>query len=296
MFSLALSAFSLTSCSKKHVIETDIAGNGAESVSGKAGYVYENLTDENGENVTDAEGETVTVAVPVEEADSGAAGEKSGDKSAETTTKKGEAAGKNEATTKKEEASSKKTEASSKKTEASSQRTEASSQRTEASSQRTEASAKTTETATTAAQSVTVKDGEYLVTLSSDKTTVKPGDTFTVTVNLKNCKNVTSFDIMIRTVGNLTATNSRKNTSADGIYMEINTAAKEGALIGGFFRDYYTFDDYDLCTVTYTVSENAANGETLELTAVPTQMKVGAAATEVAKELKTTPLTITVKS
>ena len=283
ILSLVLSAVSLTSCGSKHVIKTDVAGNGAESVSGKAGYVYETVTDEKGENVTDADGEIVTVAVPVEEA-----GTAAGTKSGETTTEKGgTAAGNNDNTNKNAGTSAEQTEPSAQGTAPSANRTEPSAQGTAPSTEKS---------STTAAQSVTVKDGEYMVTLSSDKTTVKPGEKFTVTVKMKNCKNVTSFEIVIRTAGSLSATTSRKNMSADGLNMEINTAAKEGALIGGFFRDYYTFDDYDLCTVTYTVSESAANGETLELTAVPMQMKVGSAATEVSKELKTTPLTVTVKS
>ena len=60
---MAASAMTLVSCGKKHTIDTDIAVDGHESISGQAGVVYETVTDANGENVTDAQGEAVTIAV-----------------------------------------------------------------------------------------------------------------------------------------------------------------------------------------------------------------------------------------
>ena len=116
---------------------------------------------------------------------------------------------------------------------------------------------------------------EYRMTLIPDKSEVKPGDTLAVTVNLKNCKNVKSFGMIVRAEGALAAVNSKKNMSAEEINMEINTSADEGALIGGYFSLNYSFDDYDLCTIAYKVSDSAEAGDTLSLVLVPYTLSVG---------------------
>lgn len=270
---LTLLACALTfgACGKKHTIDTDIALDGDESVSGGAGVIYQAVTDKNGEAVTDAEGETVTVAVtvPAEEATT-ASGEKTSG-TAEVTTKKGETTtAKSDATTKKNETTTKKNETTTKKGETTTKKTETTTKKTEATTVPTTAAP-----APTAAPKVTIKDGEYVVSLAADKTTVKPGDTITVTLNLKNCKNVKSFGFLVRAQGSLTAATSKKNLSAEDMSMEINTSAEEGTLIGGYFKDNYSFDNYDLCTITYNVSKDAVKGETLVLSATPDSMNIG---------------------
>lgn len=283
VLSLAVSAVSLASCGGKHVIDTDIAGNDADTVSGAAGYVYENVTDEKGENVTDAEGETVTVAVPAEEEGTTA------DASSEAATKKGEmTTKKTENTTKKGETTTKKTESATKKGETTTKKTETTTKKNETTTKKQETTTKKNETTTkkqepttavitTSPPATNIKDGEYQMTLKADKTEVKPGETFTVTLNLKNCKNVQSFQIEMREEGSFKATNSKKNMSADSLSMEINTdppAPSEGTLIGGYFSKSDNFDNYDLCTITYKVSADAEDGETLLVSAAATQMMV----------------------
>lgn len=271
---MLVSAMTFVACGKKHTIDTDINVDG-ESVSGKAGVVYETVTDASGEKVTDAKGEAVTVAVTVP-----AEGSTTADSGKDSTTKKNETTtAKSDTTTKKNETTTKKNETTTKKNETTTKKAETTTKKQETTTKKPEptTAAPTTAAPTTAAPVVEIKDGEYVLTLSTDKTTVKPGDTLTVTLNLKNCKNVKSFGFELRAQGSLTATgqNNKKNMSADGLYMEINTAPAEGALIGGYFSDSYSFDNYDLCTITYQVASDAAKGETLVLSAVPTQMMVG---------------------
>ncbi len=277
-FAIALtmlaSALTLGACGKKHTIDTDIAVDGHESVSGGAGVIYQAVTDKNGEAVTDAEGETVTVAVtvPAEETTTAASGEKTSS-GAETSTKKGETTTAKTETTKKTETTTKNGETTTRKNETTTKKTETTTKKQETTTKKPE---NTTATPVpTAAPKVTIKDGEYVVSLSADKTTVKPGDTITVTLNLKNCKNVKSFGFLVRAQGSLTAATSKKNLSAEDMSMEINTSAEEGTLIGGYFKDNYSFDNYDLCTITYNVSKDAVKGETLVLSATPDSMKVG---------------------
>ena len=272
---LALTACALTfgACGKKHVIDTDITVDGNEVVSGGAGVIYQFVTDKNGEAVTDAEGETVTVAVTVPAEASTTAADKAGAATAaDATTKKGETTTKAEVTTRKGETTTR-AEITTKKQETTTKKSETTTKKPETTTKKPEPT--TAKPTTTAAPEITVKDGEYVMTLSPDKTTVKAGETFNVTLKLSNCKNVKSFGMEIRSEGSLAASNSRKNMSADGINMEINTAAEEGTLIGGYFKDSYSFDSYDLCTITYKVSDSAVKGETLVLTVVPTQMDVG---------------------
>lgn len=272
-------AMTFVACGKKHTIDTDINVDG-ESVSGKAGVVYETVTDASGEKVTDAKGEAVTVAVtvPAEGSTTADSGKDSTTKKNETTTAKSDTTTKkNETTTKKNETTTKKAETTTKKAETTTKKQETTTKKQETTTKKPEptTAAPTTAAPTTAAPVVEIKDGDYALTLTADKTTVKAGDTFTVKLNLKNCKNVKSFGMEVRAAGSVSAMDHRKNLNADGLYMEINTEPTEGALIGGYFSDSYSFDNYDLCTIYYKVSEDAVKGETLVLSAVPTQMMVG---------------------
>ena len=307
---LAASVLLLGACGKKHTIDTDVALDGGESLSGSAGVVYENVTDAKGENVTNAEGETVTVAVPVEttsaqeEASSTKAGEttakpseattKKGEtttKKNETTTKKGETTTKNETTTKKAETTTKKEEATTKKQES-------------------------TQPSTTQPQKVVVNPGDYQFDLRADKTEVSPGDTVTVTLKLKNCKNVACFNIFVKCAarkGSVETEKFKSNrfTDDDGNNFDIysnNESAETinpdtveiGALFGGMPTATYSFIGDDLCTVTFKVTSQAKSGDTLVFSAVPKQFLVSSDETgtyteNIFSDVETVPVMVTVK-
>ena len=311
ILSLAVSAVSLASCGGKHVIDTDIAGNDADVVSGAAGYVYENVTDEKGENVTDADGETVTVAVPVEE-EGTTAGSDTTTKKGETTTKKGETTTKKgetttkkgETTTKKGETTTKKGETTTKKAETTTKKQETTTKKQENTTKKQETTTKKPETttakpATTEPPEVNIKDGEYELSLKADKTTVHPGDTVTVTLHMKNCKYVGSLGLEVKAVSKIGSVDSVKdgdfksksfsNSSGDSFTVYSNMMDKKvdkdegteqnGAMFGGMIAKTYDFNDADFCTVTFHVTEKAQKGETIVFVCLPTTFLVGTDAT-----------------
>ena len=317
IISLAASALSLGACSKKHVIDTDLGADG-DVVSGAAGVVYETVTDKNGEKVTDAAGEAVTVAVPVEPEGTTAAGAdetKKDDaaKKTDTTTKKGETTAKPTDTTKKgETATAKKTDTTTaKRSESStSKKTETTTaKKTESTTaKKTEpTTAKKTEPTTAApiagaTPATSVNPGEFVLSLSADKTTVKPGDTVTVTVNLNNCKSIKSFGLFIMAQGSVEAVNSRKKANIEDLTTEINTKGtndygEDGVLIGGYFKETGNLDNCDLYTIQYKVSDSAVSGETL-LLSIESDLMVSATSSgdvDYASAIKPSPLYITVE-
>lgn len=298
---LAVCAASLGACGKKHIIDTDVALDGSESLSGSAGVVYENVTDEKGENVTNAQGETVTVAVPVE-ATSG----KQETRPGETTVRSSETA------TKKEETTAAKTETTTKKNESS-----AGKETTTAKKSETTAAGQTpTQAPATQAQQVTVNPGDYQFELRADKTEVSPGDTVTVTLKLKNCKNVACFNIYVKCsarngVVETEKFKSNRFSDDDGNNFDIysnnedkaNTginAEEKGVLFGGMTSTAYSFMGDDLCTVTYKVTSEAKKGDTLVFSAVPQQFLVspdesGTYTQNCAEDVSMSPLMVTVK-
>ena len=337
-FCVIASALSLGACSKKHTIETDVELGGNESVSGAAGVIYENVTDEKGENVTDAAGEVVTVAVPAEETASGKedAATKKGEtaqpsddaakkgetsdkknetttKKGETTTKKGETSDKkNETTTKKSETTTKKGETTTKKNETTTKKGESTSNKTEETTNKPEGS----KPSTTEPPKVVINPGDYQFDLRADKTEVSPGDTVTVTLKLKNCKNVACFGIYVKCGARKGLVETEKFKSNrfsddDGNNFDIysNNEDREGAdvrtvdkgvLFGGMTSTTYSFINDDLCTVTYKVSSNAEKGETLMFSAVPSQFLVcpnesGSTTQDCAGDIEIVPVMVTVK-
>lgn len=301
---LAVCAVSLGACGKKHIIDTDVALDGNESISGSAGVVYENVTDEKGENVTDAEGETVTVAVPVE-----AASEKqetSAPKPGETTVRSSETATKkNETTTKNAETSTKKNEAATKKEETTTVKTETTTKKQEAA-----------QTPTTQPQNTAVDTSAYQFDLRADKTEVSPGDTVTLTLKLKNCKNVACFNIFVKCSARKGVVETEKFKSNrfsddDGnnfdIYSNnedeanINVQMEDkGVLFGGMTTRTYSFLNDDLCTVTFKVSSTAKQGDTLVFSAVPRQFlaspdEEGTTTQNCAEDIEIVPVMVTVK-
>lgn len=301
--SVIASALSLCACGKKHTIDTDVAMGGNESVSGGAGVVYENVTDEKGENVTDAEGEAVTVAVPAEEASSGeAASAKKGETPANAT----------EAATQKGENATKKSETTTKKSEAATQKSESATKKAEQPTQKQSSQ----QASTTQPPKAAVNGSDCRFELRTDKTEVSAGDTFTVTLKLKNCKNVACFGIYVKCgarkgVVETDKFKSNRFTDEDGNNFDIYsnsddksdpalTSEEKGVLFGGMTSTAYSFMDDDLCTVTYKVTSDAKKGDTLVVSAVPNQFLIcpdesGASTQDVKGDIEIVPITVTVR-
>lgn len=218
-------------CGKKHVIDTSHDSGDLALATGTDAIVYENLTDADGKAVTDA-GETVTDAGKTESAAETASAE-----SNETT-----AAAPGEPTTKTENASG-------------------------GADQNETAPALA---APTTAPDVSVAEGDYVFSLSADRTKVKAGDTVAVTLRLKNCRNVACFDLIVKAEGPVSVSKYKSNTfaNAKGDKFDIySNSTPDGVLFGGMITTACDFLDDDLCKITYQVEKTAKAGDRITVKA-----------------------------
>lgn len=146
------------------------------------------------------------------------------------------------------------------------------------------------------------QDGKNVVTLTADKTTVRPGDTVTLTLHLKDCPKVACFNFSIRCMGPASVAGNRFNkfSNKNGDAFTINSNAKDKELLlGGMISTTCDFLDDDLCTVTYRVSADAEPGEELIFAALTTQFMTsetedGRILTDYSEEINAVMLRITV--
>ena len=230
---LVLSAVSLASCGKKHVINADVDPAFDLATAGDA-VQYVAVTDKNGEAVTDAEGETVTEAVSAQPQ------------------------------TEKETSEPERTTASG-----------AGNNATEPASGQENT---TVRIEPTTAAELSVKTGEYVLTLTADKTEVKAGDTLTLTYHLKNCRNVASIGLTVEADKKVSVTDykSGKFFNADDERFDIySNDTPEGVLFSGMITTTCDFLDDDLLTVTYLVGDQVKKGDKLTFRVVPTNFLVG---------------------
>ena len=124
---------------------------------------------------------------------------------------------------------------------------------------------------------LTQRDGKNIMTLTADKTTVRPGDTVTLSLRLKDSPKVACFNLSVRCMGPVSVTGSRYNrfTNKNGDAFSIHTNEKEQEmLLGGMISTTCDFMNADLCTVTFRVSDSAEHGETLMFAAIMTQFMI----------------------
>ncbi len=102
-------------------------------------------------------------------------------------------------------------------------------------------------------------NGNERFLLTSDKTTVAPGDTFTVTFRAENCTNVACFDVLVNVSGNCKVKEAKEKDKGEFI---TTVSEQDGSVhFSGIVATTTSFDALDLLTVTYTVSADAAPGD-----------------------------------
>ena len=124
---------------------------------------------------------------------------------------------------------------------------------------------------------LTQRDGKNIMTLTADKTTVRPGDTVTLSLRLKDSPKVACFNLSVRCMGPVTVTGSRYNrfNNKNGDAFSIHTNEKEQEmLLGGMISTTCDFMNADLCTVTFRVSDQAESGDVLMFAAIMTQFMI----------------------
>ena len=238
--SLLFCAALFAGCGKKHEIHTDLASDGFSLATAGDGVVYVPVTDLSGEAVTDAEGETVTEAV---------------ESTRQTVDTDPSSAPVSEPDT----------------TRAAEQNV-----KNDPSAATTQSAAKTDEPTTAAA--LTVKSGEYVLTVVPDKTEVKAGDTVVLTYHLKNCKNVACCSFTVEADKRLSVTNykSKRYTNDDDENFDIySNDTDKGVLFSGMIATTCDFMDADLFTVSYLVGDQVKKGDKLVFRVVPTTFLVG---------------------
>lgn len=116
-------------------------------------------------------------------------------------------------------------------------------------------------------------DGSERFTLTTDQTTVAPGETFTVTFRAENCKNVACFDVLLTASANCTVADAQEKEKGEFI----TTVSREngGVHYSGIVATTTSFDGLDLLTVTYKVSADAAPGDKITVEGSFPQFLVG---------------------
>ncbi len=105
-----------------------------------------------------------------------------------------------------------------------------------------------------------------VVTLKTETSTVKAGDNVQIVVNICNAKYTACFDIYV--LADEPLVYKENEISAHGMIMAANYQDDdaEGRLaIRGIAAETVKLEDADICTVTYTVSEDAVSGDVINL-------------------------------
>ena len=155
----------------------------------------------------------------------------------------------------------------------------------------------------TTSPDLTVKEGEYVLSLSASKTEVKAGDKLTLTYHLKNCRNVASIGLTVEYDKKVSVTDYKSNkffNEDDERFDIYSNDTPDGVMFSGMITTTCDFLDDDLLTVTFVVGDQVKKGDKLTFRVVPTNFLVGddsagTHTTEYRGVLETATVTVTVK-
>ncbi len=104
-----------------------------------------------------------------------------------------------------------------------------------------------------------------VISLKTEKLSVKAGETVDVVVNVKNAPFTACFDIFV--VDDELFAYNDNDISSNGMIIAANyEESSEGKLaIQGYVAETVNLEDADICTVTYTVSEQAEAGDIINV-------------------------------
>ena len=114
-----------------------------------------------------------------------------------------------------------------------------------------------------------------VVSLLAEKQSVKAGDTVEVTINIKNSPYTACFDIFV--VSDELFVYENSDVYSNGMVLETNYDDTPGGsfVINGFVVETVNLEDADICTVTYTVSEQAKAGDIINVMLSVPSFQVG---------------------
>ena len=115
--------------------------------------------------------------------------------------------------------------------------------------------------------------GKESFSLTADKETVAPGETVTVTFHAENCKNAACFDVLLITPDNAALTGCKEKESGDFITSALESDGD--VVFSAIIATTGNIDSMDMMTATFTVSENAAPGDTVAFRAEFSSYLVG---------------------
>ena len=115
--------------------------------------------------------------------------------------------------------------------------------------------------------------GKMSFSLTADKETAVPGETVTVTFHAENCKNAACFDVVLKTPENASLTGCKEKESGDFITSALESG--EDVVFSAIIATTGNIDSMDMMTATFTVSEDAAPGDTVTFKAEFSSYLVG---------------------